>query len=78
MSDRLAGLARLTTVLLAATLAGGVPNKSIAFKLNVKPRAPNSAAAAITRTAHLSPATRIFPHAGKFEARHREHGLHRW
>ena len=67
--------ARLTVLLLAAALGGarGLRNKTIIFKLRANVAA--ATANAITESAHLAPARRIFRPAGKFEKQHRAHGL---
>ena len=71
---------RVATLLFTALLAGGAyADKTIVFKLRPTLRSTAAALKSITASARLGAgAKRIFRHAGKFEERHRAHGLHLW
>ena len=72
--------ARLTALLVAAlvTDGGDAENQTIIFKLRADTRTFSAAVSVATAVAGLPPARRVFPPAGKFEKRHRKHGLHLW
>ena len=70
---------RVATLLLTALLAGTNADKTIVFKLRPTLRSTAGALKSITTSARLGAgAKRVFRHAGKFEERHRAHGLHLW
>ena len=73
------GVAPLTALLVAAAWTGAQgKNRTIVFQLQSTLRAPEDTAAAVTAAVHVAPAKRVFRPAGKFEERHRKHGLHLW
>ncbi len=69
---------RLTTLLVASLTGARSVNTTIVFKLRANVASRSAAASAATAAAHIPGARRIFRHAGKFEKRHREYGLHLW